>query len=182
MINSKEDLKLFLREDMPFFYQFSKRERLICYLTKDPISEIAKYIRLLRKEEYYFNCRDDSFGKLLYLWCFRKKNILGNKLGIKIPANTFDYGLMVYHHGSIIINEDVRVGKYAKIHGENCIGNNGSSDGVAKIGDYLDLGIGAKILGDVELKDHVIIGANAVVTHSFPEDNITLVGLPARKL
>ena len=68
------------------------------------------------------------------------------------------------------------------MHGENCIGNNGKSIATARIGDYLDLGSGAKIIGDVELKDHVTVGANAVVTHSFLEENITLVGLPARKL
>ena len=50
------------------------------------------------------------------------------------------------------------------------------------IGDNLDLGIGAKVIGDVRLGNNVKIGANAVVTRSFEENNITLVGLPARKV
>ena len=50
------------------------------------------------------------------------------------------------------------------------------------IGDSLDLGIGAKIIGNVTLGNNVRVGANAVVTKSFVEDDIVLVGCPAHKM
>jgi len=183
MIKNKADLKLYMQEDMQFYYRFSKRERMICALTHDPVCAIVKYLRLLRKEEYYFNCRRDKIGKLIALWYLRRKNSLGNKIGFKIPMNTFEQGLTIYHHGEIIINEDVKVGKNAVLHGGNCIGNDGfSGSSVPVIGDNLDLGIGAKIIGDVQLGNHVIVGANAVVTKPYDENNITLAGIPAKRI
>ena len=180
MIKSKSDLKLYLREDMSFFYQFSKKERMICALTQDPLCQIVKYIKFLRKEEYYFNCRKDKIGRLLNLWYLRRKNKIGNRIGFKIPKNTFEEGLIIYHHGGIIINEDVKVGRNAVLHGNNCIGNNGSPGGkVPIIGDDLDLGIGAIILGDLQLGNNIRVGANAVVTKTCEEDNIVLKGVPA---
>lgn len=183
MIKSKADLYRYMQEDMGFFYQFPKKERTICMLTQDSLCQIVKYVKYLRKEEYYFNCRKDIIGRLMSLLYLRKKNKLGNRLGFRIPRNTFEEGLTIYHHGEIIINENVKVGKNAVLHGGNCIGNDGTAGGkVPVIGDGLDLGIGAKVIGDVTLGNHVSIGANAVVTRSFANDGITLVGIPAREL
>ena len=183
MIKSKADLQRYLQEDMRFFYQYPKKERKIYKLTNDPVYQIAKYIKLLRKEEYYFNCRKDKIGTLLVLWYLSRKNKIGNEIGFKIPRNTFEEGLTIYHHGGVIINEDVKVGKNAVLHGDNCIGNDGTAGSkVPVIGDGLDLGVGAKVIGDVTLGNRVSVGANAVVTNSFEKDNITLVGLPAREL
>ena len=116
------------------------------------------------------------------MYYFSQKNKLGNRLGFKIPRNTFEQGLSIYHHGLIIINEKARIGKNAKLHGGNCIGNNGTLDENPVIGDDLDLGIGAKVIGGVKLGNQVKVGANAVVTKSFEEDGITLVGMPAKKI
>ena len=180
MIKSKDDLKEYMQSDMAFYNHQSKKDRFICFLSQDPSYLIRKYIRFLRKEEYYHNVRVDPLGKLMYLFYFRRKNILGNKLGFKIPQNCIGPGLTIYHHGEIIINESVKIGKNCKFHGRNCIGNNGIVDKSPHIGDNLDCGIGAVIVGDVTLGNHIHIGANAVVTKSFREDNITLVGIPAQ--
>lgn len=182
MIENRRDLQDYMKKDMQFYYQRSKRERFICWLTDDPIFSIAKYIRLLRKEEYYANTKKGKWGTLLYLYYFRRKNSLGNRLGFKIPKNCFGPGLTIYHHGEIIVNEDARIGTNCKLHGGNCIGNNSLSKEVPHIGDGLDLGIGAKIIGNVTLGDHVIVGANAVVTKSNTKNGIVLVGIPAHEL
>ena len=183
MIKNKADLQRYLQQDMRFFYQYPKKERIIYQLTNDPVWQIVKYIKLLRKEEYYFNTRKNKMGTLMVLWCLSRKNMIGNRIGFKIPRNTFEEGLTIYHHGGVIVNEDVKVGKNAVLHGDNCIGNDGTAGGkVAVIGDGLDLGIGAKVIGDVKLGNQVIVGANAVVTRSFANDNIILVGIPAREL
>lgn len=181
MIKSKRDLNQYLEEDMKYYYNQSAKERMMLWILQDPAHLIAKYVRLLRLEEYYHNVRRDNIGRILSLYYFRKKNNLGNKLGFKIPINCFDRGLTIYHHGSIIVNETARIGKYCCLHGDNCIGNNGKIDKSPVIGDYLDMGIGSKALGDIRIGSNVRIGANAVVLSSFPEDNVTLVGIPATK-
>jgi serine acetyltransferase len=38
------------------------------------------------------------------------------------------------------------------------------------------------VIGDLVLGDNVKVGAGAIVTKSFPKDNIVLVGVPAREL
>ena len=174
-------LREYVYADMEFYYNQSRKERLMYWLINDPIHYIAKYLRYLRKEEYY-SASSKRFAKILSLYYFRKKNKLGNKLGFKIPRNCFGPRLTIYHHGEIIVNEKTRIGTNCKLHGGNCIGNNGMTDKVPQIGNDLDLGIGAKIIGGVSLGNGVKIGANAVVTKSFNEDDITLVGIPAKKL
>ena len=47
-------------------------------------------------------------------------------------------------------------------------------------GQHCSLGAGAKILIGVHLGNHTIVGANAVVTKSFDEENVVLAGVPAR--
>lgn len=40
----------------------------------------------------------------------------------------------------------------------------------------------AVILPGVHLGDHTIVGAGSVVTRSFPEGNIIIAGVPAKKI
>ncbi len=180
MITDKKSLRVYLKSDMAFYYAFSKRERFVQSLLQDPITQIAKYVRCLRKEEYYHNVRHDPIGKLAEYWWLGRKNRLGNKLGFKIPCNCFGPGLTIYHHGEIIVNESARIGADCRLHGGNCIGNSGKTDEAPIIGDGLDLGIGAKIIGGVTLGNNVTVGANAVVTKSFEQDGVTLLGIPAK--
>ena len=50
------------------------------------------------------------------------------------------------------------------------------------IGNRVDIGVGAKIIGGITIADDVKIGAGAVVTKSCSEIGATLVGVPARKI
>jgi serine O-acetyltransferase len=43
----------------------------------------------------------------------------------------------------------------------------------------VDIGTGAKVLGDITVGDNVVIGANAVVLEDVPSKSIA-VGVPAR--
>jgi serine acetyltransferase len=49
----------------------------------------------------------------------------------------------------------------------------------ATIGDHVNIGTGAKILGPVHIGDYAKIGANSVVVHDVPAHH-TAVGAPAR--
>lgn len=104
-----------------------------------------------------------------------------NKLGFYIGGDVFDVGLVLFHHGTIIVNGNAVVGKNCKLHGNNCIGNNGKDSCAPILGDNIDIGFGASIIGNVKLASNIKIGAGAVVTKSFSEEGITLVGVPAHK-
>lgn len=47
------------------------------------------------------------------------------------------------------------------------------------IGSHVDIGAGAKIIGDITIGNHVLIGANAVVTKDI-EPYAIVAGVPAR--
>jgi serine O-acetyltransferase len=53
-----------------------------------------------------------------------------------------------------------------------------SAQGAATIGDDVQIGAGAKIIGRVIVGDRARIGANAVVLHDVPSD-ATVAGIPA---
>lgn len=129
----------------------------------------------LRKEENASNI----FGKFIYRM---SKNILGAKLGIYIPAGVFDEGLHIWHYGNIIVNAESKVGKNCMLHGDNCIGNNGKTEGCPIIGDNVDIGTGAKILGAIRIANGVKIGAGAVVVKSCLIENATIVGIPGKEV
>lgn len=141
---------------------------------------IMKYLRLLRLDEYLSNK-----GKLFILpkiMIRRWRNSLGVKLGITICPNVFDKGLLIWHYGNIVVNGGAQIGKNCILHGDNCIGNNGDTNLSPRIGDNVDIGVGAKIIGDVYIANRCKIGAGAVVVHSCYTEGATLVGIPAKEL
>lgn len=180
MINSKKDLNSFILCDNVFSKQDKKRTEYMKRI-HDSESCINKYLKYLRKQEYYLNTAGgNKFKSLLGLFYERKKHNLGNKLGFYIGPNCFDKGLSIYHHGTIIVNPSAIIGKNCKLHGNNCIGNNGTEDKNPVIGDNVDIGFGAVIIGDITIADNIKIGANAVVNKSFTEPGITIAGVPAK--
>lgn len=51
-----------------------------------------------------------------------------------------------------------------------------------KIGRHCWLGMNSVVLPGINLGDHTIVGAGAIVTKSFPEGRVVLVGNPARPI
>lgn len=151
-------------------------------IMQSEVGKIVEYLNLLEKETLIIQRRKGILKMILLFFVKRKRNSLGVMLGFHIPVGVFDTGLLIYHSGSIVVNNNARVGKNCVLHGENCIGNNGTTEDAPIIGDNADIGIGAKIIGGIRLGNNIHIGANAVVTKSFEEDNITLIGIPAKKL
>lgn len=181
MINDKNDLFDYIKSDN-YFAKGLGRQRMMKRV-HDTEYYIGKYLTYLRKQEYYINTsKSNIIKKFLALFYERKKHNLGNKLGFYVAPNCCDSGLTIYHHGTIIINPNVRIGKDCKLHGNNCIGNNGISEGCPKIGDNVDIGFGAVVIGDIQIADGIKIGANAVVNKTFNESGITIAGVPAKRV
>lgn len=186
MINSKKRYKEYINLEEKLYREIGYKGQLHAFVTQCEVGKLFHYIVALRKDEYYSNMEQKSIlQKILFLYYRRKHNLLGSKLGISIPVNTFKEGLLIYHSQGIIVHRDSRCGKYCKLHGLNCIGNNGVGGGENNsphIGNYLDLGVGGKIIGNVTLADHITVAANAVVCRSFSQEGSVLAGIPAANI
>lgn len=137
---------------------------------------VMKFQRLLRKLEFVMAKPQTPLTKIsIAVMKFRLQS-QGVKLGFTIPPNVFGPGLSIAHWGTITVNPHAKVGANCRIHQNVTIG---SSKGKSpQIGDNCFIGAGAVIVGGITLGNDVKIGANSVVTRSFP-DGATLVGIPA---
>jgi serine O-acetyltransferase len=79
----------------------------------------------------------------------------------------------------VVIHNRCTIGRDCTISQGVTLGVAGPADGVPHLGDRVDVGAGAKVLGDVRLGDNCIIGANAVVTKDVPA-NAVAAGVPAK--
>ena len=156
------------------------KERLLEWLIRPEGFYIRRYLKFLRKEERYTL---DSPSRLKAYWYKARKNRLGSRLGFIISAGCFGEGLRIDHYGSIIVNPKARIGKTCLIHGNCCIGNKGGeSQDSPVIGDNVNIGQNAQILGGIRIADNVTIAAGAVVVRDVLEVGATVAGVPAKVL
>ena len=88
--------------------------------------------------------------------------------GADIPINTrIGGGLLLPHPNGIVIHPSVVIGPNCLIFQQVTLGM--AHGGVPTLGGHVDIGAGAKVIGQVRLADHSRIGANAVVTIDVPE-------------
>jgi serine O-acetyltransferase len=101
--------------------------------------------------------------------------------GISLPY-TIRLGrrVRIWHHGGIILNAR-SIGDDVQIRQNTTLGLVSSDRplDIPTIGDRVDIGCGACILGGVTVGDDCKIGANAVVTTDVPAGSIA-AGIPAR--
>lgn len=98
--------------------------------------------------------------------------------GADIPLNCqLGGGLLLPHPNGVVISPRAKVGVNCLIFQQVTLGSRG--EGAPVIGDHVDIGAGAKILGTIEIGSHVKVGANSVVINDVPA-NKTVVGIPAK--
>ncbi|PIE22438.1 MAG: serine acetyltransferase [Planctomycetota bacterium] len=105
-----------------------------------------------------------------------------NFYGIELPC-TVKIGrrLVLEHQHGITIHGNVVIGDDCVIRQGVTIGNRHLNDpfGAPVLGNHVNIGAGAKVLGRIHLGDHVNVGANAVVLSSVPA-HTTVAGIPAK--
>ncbi|MBV8136573.1 MAG: serine acetyltransferase [Deltaproteobacteria bacterium] len=103
--------------------------------------------------------------------------------GIELPCEaSVGKRFKIEHFGGIVVSGDA-------VFGDDVVVRNGVTVGLRRtgirgapvIGDRVDIGAGAKILGRINVGNDVVIGANAVVIEDVPPNSIA-VGVPARIL
>jgi serine O-acetyltransferase len=117
------------------------------------------------------------------VYCILEK-LIEMMCGITIGSTaTIGRRLSIEHHGCIVIHGASAIGNDCLIRQGVTLGNTGYDDpfGAPRIGDRVQIGAGAKILGRVTIGHDVTVGANAVVVEDVP-DNMTVGGVPARPL
>lgn len=182
MLDTKDKLKDCLNKEKSFYItRKSRHDQIVEWFVKDPSVRIWQYQKTLRYTEYYY-CQKGLKKLIMYPICRHRRNRLGLKLGIEMVEGSFAPGLIIHHSGNIVVNGWARIGKDCQLHGDNCIGNNGKSLKAPRLGNRIDIGVGAKIIGDIELADDIVIGAGAVVNKSFLTPGITIGGIPAQEL
>lgn len=176
MIKSKADLKRYLEQDRIALSKDRKRPRIAG-------DEIWQYERLLRRTEYHINCSKTPVGKALAVWYHYRLRKKGRKLcGFHIPPNAFEEGLSIAHWGPIVVHPAAHIGKNCRIQQCVTIGATNGQSTAATIGDNVFIGPCTSIIGEITIGSDTAIGANAVVTKSFPKGGITIAGNPARKI
>lgn len=133
---------------------------------------VLAFQRQLRRTEFVLNVLKGPIWTPYKAYRRRSLRIAGMKLGFTISANIFGPGLSIAHWGTIIVNPDCRVGARCRIHPGVCLGWH---DGTPTLGDDCYLGPGAKLFGHIVLGDGTKVGANAVVSRSYPDGGAILV-------
>lgn len=120
--------------------------------------------------------------RLPFSFLYRLLKLLSQILtGIDLPCETsVGRRLLFEHFGGIIVSGDTVIGDDVVIRNGVTIGlRRRGAPGAPVIGNRVDIGTGAKLLGRIHIGDDVVIGANAVVLTDVPPNSIA-VGVPAR--
>jgi serine O-acetyltransferase len=113
----------------------------------------------------------------VYWFLFR---IVETLTGISLPKSCLiGKGLRIWHFGGVFLNGQAVLGENCTLRHGVTIGNREEGGGSPIIGDNVELGAYAQILGAVRIGDGCKIGAMALVLSDVPA-GATAVGQPAR--
>ena len=131
-----------------------------CYAIPNPILRFPLRVlyRLARLPYHFFN---------VDLWAGRQ--------GAKIGA-----GFCLIHPANIYIGRGVEIGENCKLFHEVTLGT-GHIDGTPKLGNNVDVFVGARILGGISIGNDCMVSANCVVTKDIPPGSI-VVSAPNRTI
>lgn len=101
--------------------------------------------------------------------------------GIDLPCETrVGRRLLIEHFGGIIISGDSVIGDDVVIRQGVTLGlRHRGVAGAPTLGNRVEVGAGATLLGPIHIGDDAVIGANAVVLSNVPAGALA-VGIPAR--
>src|ERR1700750_3188800 len=119
-----------------------------------------------------------KFFSFIYHVLYKLVQIL---TGIELPCEVpIGRNFVIDHFGGIIISGYAQFGDNCRIRNGVVVGLKRVDEPIAPIiGDNVDIGAGAKLLGNIKIGNISLIGANAVVLCDIPDGSIA-VGVPAQ--
>ncbi|PHR49470.1 MULTISPECIES: serine acetyltransferase [Cycloclasticus] len=142
----------------------------------DPSRKLLSSVRAYQRCKKKHNLCAYFYSKVIVL----RYRFWSTITGAEIPLNGhLGGGLLIPHPNGIVIHPNSLIGVNCLIHQQVTIGVNRNSNKPPTIGGHVDIGAGAKIIGNVKIGNHVQIGANAVVLEDIPDNSIS-VGVPAK--
>lgn len=107
-------------------------------------------------------------------------------LGVELPPETtVGPELCLMHPQAIVINRDVTIGARCMVRASTTLGNKldgqGQDLGSPVIGDDVEFGVGAIVIGPVTIGSGARVGAGAVVVRDVAPSSV-VVGNPARPI
>ena len=114
-----------------------------------------------------------------FSWIISRLNTHINSITIS-PRAKISRGFVVMHPVGVVINGNAVIGENVIIQSDVVIGAARRLAGKSPvIGSNVEIGTGAKILGDITVGNNVVVGANAVVVKDVP-DGAVMMGIPAK--
>lgn len=94
-------------------------------------------------------------------------------LGIELPPSTrVGAGLRLRHGVGIVVNPATVIGRGVMLRHGVTLGNRRTADDCPVIGDDVEIGVGAVVIGAVTIGRGARIGPLAVVTHDVPPGSV----------
>lgn len=185
MIVTKADYRAYVQADEKAFGKSTAglKNALFFYAKvwlKSESCLLLRYLKVVRKLEYFHNTRQGSFlRKLQYQYWNLVWNRLSARHQIRIPVNTLGKGVLILHLGPIIINGHSRVGENCTLQPGVILGQKDTKENVPRVGNNAYFGPGCKVIGKVNIGNNVSIAPNSVVIKDLP-DNCVVSGVPAK--
>ena len=175
-----KELKKIIKEEKEIYKEKDYYRESFHVITNHPYKIFQKVLETSRKYRYYKENARGIFNKIKFLYYSTKNNKNVFKYQMEINGE-LGKNIIIYHN-NVIINYNAKLGDNVILHGNNCIGNNLEKDKAPVIGNNVEIGYGAIIIGDIKIADDIIIGANSLVNKSFTEPGIKIAGVPAKKI
>ncbi|MFD1121329.1 serine O-acetyltransferase [Methylophilus flavus] len=137
-------------------------------------------IKLYRWGRFIDSQNDGLFKKLKLQFYWLAFRLVETLTGISLPKGAvIGPGLRIWHFGNIFVNSGSIIGKNCTLRQGVTIGNRHEDGPLPVIGDNVEIGAYAQILGGVQIGNNVKIGAMSVVLSDIPS-GATAVGIPAK--
>ncbi|BEV08085.1 serine acetyltransferase [Methylophilus sp. DW102] len=158
------------------FKEDLKRYPKRAFLKEQSVWSIALY-RLARSVNQRGESLLNSLFNIVYWPLFR---LVETITGVSLPKDAqIGPGLRIWHFGNIFVNSKSIIGENCTLRQGVTIGNRHEDGPAPVIGNNVNFGAYAQVLGNIKIGNNVNIGAMSVVLIDVP-DNSTVAGVPAK--
>lgn len=132
MIHTKKQLQFYIAADRimkGLSVEQSWKDKILVLLGLERYTSggiIIEFQMRMRMLSYYQNKSNKGIiDKILKIYNKFQYDRLALKLGFSLSPDSFGYGLVIPHYGTIVVNGGCKVGNYCVLHTSTCIAGGG---------------------------------------------------------